>query len=107
MPTPDHGNFDFAIEIAQDTLTSVAKSHGIPPIPPWPFDTPDMRGRVKLQIRIDDINLVVPNIFRLILNMQGSTIEVTHITLSGVSSPVQPWLQNVAIGGTIVIDDLL
>jgi hypothetical protein len=106
LPTPDHGNFDIAIEIAEDTVAFVERSRGIPPIPPRWFNTPDMRGQITYQIRIDDIDLVTPNVFHLVLNLEGSTIKVTETTRRGqvvqhLNDPPTP------IRGTVTIDDLL
>jgi hypothetical protein len=107
MTTADNGGFDFAVEIAEDTVTFAARSLVIPPSAPQPFNGAGMQGRILPHVAIDDIDLIAPTTLRMKLNLQGTNILVTQIVLGGVGQSVPAWMQNIELSGIVTIDDRL
>jgi hypothetical protein len=108
MTTDDHGNFDVAIEMAKETLASAARNRGMPSSPTSQINRPWMQGQIVPQVRVNDIDLIMSNTFRLLLSLEGTKIEITEIAFQGEIKKVEDWMKCVNLGRTTVtIDDLL
>ena len=108
MPIADHGGFGLAIELAEDTITSAASGMNVPTGAPVPFTTTaGLRGVIRPQSAISDTALVIPDVFRLRLDTQGTIAGITQFTLNDIPQNVPAWMQDVPIGGIITVDDAL
>lgn len=107
MPIADHGGFDLATEVAEDTITFAVRTMGIPAGAPMPFNAAGFAGQILPQVAVEDTDLVMPDVFRLELATQGTIARVTQITLGGAAWNVPAWMQNVPIGGIVTVDDAL
>jgi hypothetical protein len=109
MTTADHGGFDIAIEIAEDTITLAARSTVMPQMESRALNVRGLQGRINPRVTISDAELLMPNILHLELDLRGTNIEVTQITFPpGVPRTVPPEMGRIVLDGTTVsIDDHL
>ena len=104
MPTPDHGNFDFVIEIGAPAIVSVLRSTALPAPVQSDVVIPNMlRGRLIPQVAIADARLSNTPVITIDFDLAGTILRVTDLTFPppNVGNPPPAWLSDIPIGGLV------
>src|SRR2546430_2122903 len=104
MPIPDHGDFDFVIEIGSPALVAVLRSTALPVPAPSDVVIPNiLRGRLRPQVAIAGARLSATPVITIDFNLAGTVLRVTDLTFPppNVGNPPPPWLSDIPIGGLV------
>ncbi len=103
MPVADHGGFDVVAEIPEATALTIARSLSFA-AGTRPFANNRVTGTVNVAATVSAVSFLSPNRLVLDIDIAGTQIRVSRVTVFGAPMDVAPWMQLIQPRGLIRIN---